>query len=37
MSMFTMSDGKNILLLHCDTNIKRSDAPVWLGTSDGWS
>ena len=35
--MYTMSDGKNKLLLHCYTDIKRKDAPVWIDISDRWS
>ena len=37
MSVYTMSDGKNNFFLHCYTNIKRKEAPVWLDISDGWS
>ena len=32
-----MSDGKNKLLFHRYTNIKRQDAPDWPDVSDGWS
>ena len=37
MSMYIMTDGKIKFLLHCYTNIKRSDAPIWLDVSDEWN